>query len=263
MSYFKETESYFSEIQKYFNNIDFTQAQHYNILDKELNEEFLKKLEIDNTRYEPIIQVLDMDSFNAAKLLHKRYNLDKLDKLKNERVLVLNMASEMRPGGGYKTNAVAQEEVLFYRSTYALSLEKMREYYPLSKSETIYSRNVCVFMDSKYRILDWKDCFMVSCIALPGIRKPKVVNGQLSVKDRQTLKMKIEGLFKIAFLHNHKYLVLGSLGCGVFCNPPECVAKVFQEVLIDYSKYFEEIIFAVLSINKNTKNYDTFYEVLL
>ncbi len=257
MSYFKETESYFNEIQKYYDQIDFKQAIHYNILDKDLEDEFVKKLEnYSSKNFNTNIQVLDMDSFEAAKLLVKKY------KLENDHVLVLNMASEIKPGGGYKTNAIAQEEVLFYRSTYALSLEKMREYYPLSKSETIYSSNVCVFMDTKYRLLNWKDCFIVSCIALPGLRRPKLINDQLSIKDRETLKMKLTGLFKIAILNNHKYLVLGSLGCGVFRNPPECVANVFKEVLTEYSKYFEEIIFAVLSV-KNKENYDTFSKILL
>ena len=38
----------------------------------------------------------------------------------------------------------------------------------------------------------------------------------------------------------------GALGCGVFKNPPEKVAQLFQEALMTYQRYFQEIVFAVL-----------------
>ncbi|KAK7756381.1 hypothetical protein SLS62_001607 [Diatrype stigma] len=64
----------------------------------------------------------------------------------SQRVAVMNLASDVRPGGGWLTGAVAQEEALCYRSSLAMSLR--RRYYPLAPLAVIYTRDVLVIRSS-------------------------------------------------------------------------------------------------------------------
>lgn len=255
------------------------------ITDKDCRDIIEKKIDIIKTNgnnQQTIIEVLDIDSFDAAKIL-----IDKYDTVP----LVLNMASDFVPGGGWRKNSIAQEEVLFYRSTYAMSLEPMKKSYPLKPNEVIYSKYIFVFKDNNYQLLPWDKCYLVSCIAVAGIRNPKLVieqsnknsksaieqpdknsksvsylnnqlhDGKLSSKDRNLLRKKIHSIFQIAIKYNHECLVLGAIGCGVFNNPPECVAQEFNKVLKHYTNKFKHIIFAILS-TKDTKNFDTFKKII-
>lgn len=49
----------------------------------------------------------------------------------------------------------------------------------------------------------------------------------------------------MAAANNVDILVLGAFGCGAFNNPPELVADVFRQLLIDmsYGKYFKKVIY--------------------
>ena len=56
--------------------------------------------------------------------------------------------------------------------------------------------------------------------------------------------------------YEHTNIVFGALGCGVFANPPEEVAEIFNEMIKKYGKCFDNIYFAIKSIRDN--NYDVF-----
>ena len=49
-----------------------------------------------------------------------------------------------------------------------------------------------------------------------------------------------ETVYNIAKENNNEVVVLGALGCGAFCNPPEIVAKAMKTVVEEYIKYFQE-----------------------
>lgn len=73
---------------------------------------------------------------------------------RNQRIAVMNLASEKKPGGGWLTGALAQEEALCYRSSLSLSLHKT--YYPLEKLDAVYTRDVVVVrssMDAGHQLL--------------------------------------------------------------------------------------------------------------
>lgn len=57
-------------------------------------------------------------------------------------------------------------------------------------------------------------------------------------------------------------LVLGALGCGAFCNPPELVAEVFAEFTDKYRDYFDVIEYAVFHTERETANYVAFKEAM-
>jgi uncharacterized protein (TIGR02452 family) len=65
----------------------------------------------------------------------------------------------------------------------------------------------------------------------------------------------------VAAAHNHRRLVLGAWGCGVFGNEPATVAAAFATAL-RHSPWFDEIIFAVLDRQRAAPIYTAFTRVL-
>lgn len=213
------------------------------------------------------------------------YNLDTFDltsKMRNrgyERPCVLNLASERRAGGGWRYGSNAQEEALFYTSTYGMSNEMSNSTinpewvpnadrgwdYPLDKYHAVYSPDVLVFKDhpNAKKIMPEDEWFFTDCIAMPGLRCPEhLPNGDYKPEDYEVMKKKIRGIFEITIANNNDVLVLGALGCGVFKNNPTNVANLFKKVIED-GKYDLKlkIVFAVLCF-KDTTNYDVFHNTL-
>jgi uncharacterized protein (TIGR02452 family) len=190
----------------------------------------------------PKIKLFNDDTLVIAKLLY--------DETKSN-ILVLNMASEYKPGGGVENGAMAQEEELFRRTNYFVSLTQ--QFYPLKEFEGVYTKNVLVLKDEYYNIMSPFQC---SFIGIAGIRKPNLKNYAYNSIDREIMKKKVEMIFKVAIVYGHKNIVLGALGCGVFGNPPEEVAEIFNESIKKYKNYFDNIYFAIKSVRDN--NYDVF-----
>ena len=58
-------------------------------------------------------------------------------------------------------------------------------------------------------------------------------------------------------------LVLGAFGCGAFNNPPELVADVCRELLIDkgYFRFFTKTVFAIKKNDSANTNLEAFRKV--
>jgi hypothetical protein len=185
------------------------------------------------------IQVLDIDSFDAALVLNPNYTVSNHSKLLSgatdtetlqsalssgpERpVAVLNLASELSPGGGWKRGALAQEECLCYRSSLHLSLHDA--YYPLPSLYAIHSPNVVLVRDSmatRHALLasNPEDLPAVSVISVAALRQPELTHDEKTFKSpgaRTATKRKIRIALRVAAMKGHTKLVLGALGCGVF-----------------------------------------------
>ncbi|KAI1146710.1 hypothetical protein F4825DRAFT_182710 [Nemania diffusa] len=208
---------------------------------------------------------------------------------RNQRVVVLNLASDKNPGGGWLSGALAQEEALCYRSSLALSLHK--PYYPWSPLAAVYTPDVVIIrssMSSGHRPLvpqmPAAQLPVVSVISVAAIRRPALrtipVLSAPSVPpepgmhyrrttfkypaDYQLTKKKMRLTLRIAAREKHELLVLGALGCGAFRNPPEEVAKCWSEVLDELEfrgGWWREIWFAVLD-TKNEGNFNIFDRIL-
>lgn len=237
-----DTKNYFDQFKK-----EIPQSTKYNIdnIDNIICE--IKQNEDSVT----IREIVNEDSFNLAiKYINEGYN-----------PLVLNMASDWRPGGGVSNGKTAQEEELFRRSN--AHQTHPQHWYPLKENEVIYSPQVVVIKDSRDKKYEYIDEIAMSMIACAAVRKPKLVNGEYNKNDYEIMYKKIESIFKIGILHNHDSLVLGALGCGAFYNPPEEVAKIVSILLDKYGKYFKKIGFAILvAKSKDNNNIDTFKKIL-
>jgi len=174
--------------------------------------------------------------------------------------LVLNMASEVNPGGGVQRGSNAQEECLFRRTNLHLFLPK-HQFYPIGYNAVVYSKNVDIIKDSDYNRL--KPNTALSFIACPAIRNPKLIKGRLTPDDHHLTEQKIRLILDVAYLNNHDSLVLGALGCGAFHNPPKVIANLFKKVLKDFNGCFKHIDFAVQGRNYDVHdNYTIFNEIL-
>jgi len=193
-------------------------------------------------------------------------------------VALLNLASEIHPGGGFKNGALAQEECLCYRSSLSLSLHPT--YYPIPTLSALYSPNVLLIrtaMSSGHTLLDSTNPSttlpVTSVISVAGLRHPDTKDGEFAMEgQRNTTKKKIRISLRVAARQGHTKLVLGALGCGVFANPPGDVARCFLEVLREdefQGGWWEGVVFAVLDNARGDKggtngsgNFGMFYRAL-
>jgi uncharacterized protein (TIGR02452 family) len=230
-----------SNLIQIYNNTKFL-SEKYQKPEKSLKLKYENLNENLNQNKNSDIKIFNDDTLVITKELY--------DKTKSN-ILVLNMASEYKAGGGVENGAMAQEEELFRRSNYFQSLTQ--NFYPLKELECVYTKNVTILKDDNYNQMTPFQC---SFIAVAGLRKPNLKNGKYNSIDKELMRKKIEMIFKSAIIYGHTNIVLGALGCGVFGNPPEEVAEIFNDLIKKYRKCFDNIYFAIKSVRDN--NYDIF-----
>jgi uncharacterized protein (TIGR02452 family) len=188
----------------------------------------------------PKVSVVNDDTFGVAA--------------KYPGAVCLNFASHKRPGGGYecvmdvKGPIKTQEEDLFRRSDLPAILDndEVRAYYPLADLAGLY----CTCTVSKDNKLNPITSFQTAIITVPAVVNP---NTELKLF---IARSKAKLILDIAADQNHKIVILGAWGCGVFNNDPRNVANYIKYFLPYHS--FDEVIFAI----PGGSNFDIFKEVL-
>ncbi len=165
------------------------------------------------------IRVINADSIDAALDLSTRNSNGTPDA---KPVLILNMANAHHPGGGWLHGALAQEEVLCYRSSLSFSLK--RRFYPIPSCGGIYSPTVLIIRESLAKghdLLDLTkpdDLPVLSFVSVAAIRGPAVAktlaggDRYQSAGDREITKEKMRVILRISAWTGHRRLVLGALG---------------------------------------------------
>ncbi len=163
------------------------------------------------------------------------------------RVLALNFANGIHPGGGFLNGARAQEEVLCRSSALYLTLQgdpmyvaHRRRSIPDSTAWAILSPDIPVFRTDDGTSLNepWL-LSMLTCAApyAPAVGQPQA--GDL-------LRERIHRVLAIARAYGYEALVLGAWGCGVFGNDPQRTAHDFHAILAnELSGNFSEVVFAI------------------
>ena len=196
------------------------------------------------------VYVVRTDTMEAIKQIRAMYKYSK--------IACLNMGSQDRPGGGWKTGQESLEELLFMRTTLSASLEDYL--YPMKNLECIYTEDVMYIrggVNEGFRFYGLGERFRFDVITTCAfnLRKP-VYNGAQKQEDdviisfdekvREDTRKKIDGIFSACESKGANVLILGALGCGQFNNPPEDVAMLFKEAIQKYAGHFDTIFFSIL-----------------
>lgn len=225
-------------------------------------EDFPESFDLTRFETETTFEVTDETTLEAAKRICKE-NAD-------ANPFVLNFASAKNPGGGFLGGAQAQEESLARSSSLYPTLTanfEMYEYNRRGKSclysdWMIYSPKVPVFRNDDGSLIQTP--YLVSFLTSPAVNAG-VVKKQESDKVHLIEPMNKERTRKflwIANRENHKTLILGAWGCGVFQNDPNMIARIFDELLKDeFADCFERVIMAIYDTTPTQKVYNAFVEV--
>lgn len=175
------------------------------------------------------------DTFQAAARLLES---SKFKNAKSSRVAVLNMASNLRAGGGFLNGASAQEESLCMRSTLYPALRD--EFYRLPEFGGIYTSDVLVFRTHHEGAPDLpkSERFFVDVVSSAMIRHPDVEEDDdgekcyASQQDRTIAEKKMRAVMRMVRSKGVRRIVLGAWGCGAFGNPIKEVAALWKKVLL-------------------------------
>lgn len=192
---------------------------------------------------------------------------------------VLNMASNVKPGGGVLKGSAAQEESIFRRTNLFQSLYQFTsfggqfgvkikpEQYPMNDDfGGIYSPGVTVFRESEkkgYKLMGIPQT--MSFISVAAVKRPKLirdeVNGETLHIDSShigTIKNKIRTILRIGLRHRHDSLVLGAWGCGAYANPASHIANLFHEVIeeAEFKNKYRKIVFAIMEDHNSRKSHN-------
>lgn len=214
----------------------------------------------------------NIDTFGMAREQYKSNFL--FSGKKNNRILVLNFANPIHPGGGVRYGANAQEEDLCRTSSLLLSLEShhAQRYYKYNRSlntcmgsdAIILTPNVEIIKDVNGDLLDESVVVSVMTCAAPMITHG--LGGFSSQQYRELFYNRICGMLKCAAYRGYQALVLGAFGCGAFGNDAELVSDLFYKALKSFrydgmraEDFFRRIDFAVLDRYPGQYNFHAFH----
>ena len=226
----------------------------------------------DNTEYK-------LTATDSESCVHSCENIDSYALARKRvaegisKVLVLNLASPVHPGGGVRRGARAQEEDLCRKSSLLLSLESKTasRYYEYNKSlhsfmgsdALMLTPSVEIIKDENGVLLD--DSVVVSVLTCAA---PKVSGGKEGMSEaayRQLVYNRIVGMLKSAAFFGYRHLILGAWGCGAYGNDASVISDLFRRALneLDYNGFkerdlFSRIDFAVLDRTPAQFNYKQF-----
>ena len=181
-------------------------------------------------------------------------------------VCALNFASAKKPGGGFLSGAVAQEEDLTRCSGLYPCLLAQADYYEQNRhanamysDHIIYSPAVPFFRDDQLMLL--AKPFLCSIITAPAPNASAIERSDtpdVRAALRQCLRERALKVLQVAAAAGEERLVLGAWGCGVFKNAPPDVSEAFDLALQRMAGYFREIVFAVYDHTPEQSNLNAF-----
>lgn len=171
-----------------------------------------------------------------------------------EKTAVLNLASDIRPAGGWESSlSETQEEALCYSSTLYCTLDA--KYYPWDNASTsgIFSPGVVVYKDTlanKCELLKEEDVTVTSILTIAAPRwRPVTLDHKefRNPKHLEELREKLRSVYRMAAIEGRTNLVLGAMGCGAYGCPKERVATEMRDILLEdeFHGWFERVWWAV------------------
>lgn len=225
-------------------------------------EDFPANFDLTKITDETKFEITDETTLEAAKRICKEDE--------NANPFVLNFASAKNPGGGFLGGAQAQEESLARSSSLYPCLSANFEMYEYNRRGSsclysdwmIYSPKVPVFRNDDGSLL--QKLYLVSFITSPAVNAGVVKQKEAKNIDliEKTNRERARKFLWIANKANHKTLILGAWGCGVFQNDPQMIARIFNELLKgEFENCFECVIMAIYDKTPTQKVYKPFTEI--
>ena len=226
-------------------------------------EDFPDAFELVKSASQTKIEVTDETTLEAAKRICKEDE--------NANPFVLNFASAKNPGGGFLGGAQAQEESLARSSSLYPCLTANFEMYEYNRRGSsclysdwmIYSPLVPVFRndDGSLTAKPYLVSFLTSPAVNAGVVKQREADKVHLIEPIN--KERARKFLWIANQQQHKTLILGAWGCGVFQNDPQMIARIFDELLKgEFADCFERVIMAIYDKTPTRRVYQAFVEVL-
>lgn len=207
----------------------------------------------------PRIEVTGETTAKAARRLFEAEGLRHL--------VALNFASAKNPGGGFIGGAKAQEEDLARCSALYPCQLRQPAYYQANRAapsllytdHLIYSPEVPFFRDERLDLLEAPFTTAIVTSPAPNAGEARR-HGATEAALRETLARRAKQVLAVCAAHEHRTLVLGAWGCGVFRNEPRDVAEAFAAGLADplLAGAFERVVFAVWDRSPERPNYTPF-----
>lgn len=187
---------------------------------------------------------------------------------------VLNLASDIEPGGGWRYSlSKTQEEALCYSSTLYETLK--REWYPWPNTGPgscagILSPAVVVFRDTLDNgLVEFASAqrHVLSVITVAAPCLPPLTDDKkqfAKTTDLEDLREKILLTLRVAAHNGVTNLVLGAMGCGAYRCPPGIVAEEMKRAIEmeEFTGWFENLDFAVYAAGPiGLRNLETFKAV--
>lgn len=176
--------------------------------------------------------------------------------LRYDNPLTLVFGSAKNPGGGVLRGSTAQEEDISLSSTWYFNVKDNTEFYGMIHPDLTYSDKMLYVPEAYMLNNELGHSIKPKKISFIGGAAPNI-NGMKSsgqtINEKvvyEILRNRIFGLLSFAEVHNHKILILGAWGCGVFGLSPEKVANIFKEC-IESKLYTGMIVFSILDINQH------------
>jgi uncharacterized protein (TIGR02452 family) len=169
--------------------------------------------------------------------------------------VVLNMAYNLKPGGGYMKGFASQEASLFKRTNLVQCLDE--SFYPLNE-DSLYTPNAYVIRNSDdTMMINPKQMSFISISPYKCNKSTDYMGTNMLIpKIANIVYNRIEHIFETAKKFNHDCIILSAFGCGVYTNPPEHIALIFKSVIESnkYNHHFKKIIFAIIDDTNSKTN---------
>jgi len=190
-----------------------------------------------------------------------------------DRILVLNLANPVNPGGGVYKGSQAQEEDLCRKSSLLISLESKaaQRYYDYNRSLNTFMGSDAIIITPQVEIIKDENGNMLEdsvIVSVMTCAAPMVTYGLEGLSTVQYLDMiynRIVGMLKVAAHCGYRSLVLGAFGCGAFGNDAHVVSDIFADALNEFNfcnlnvdDLFDRIDFAVLDRTPEQYNFKSF-----
>ncbi|KAF2399824.1 hypothetical protein EJ06DRAFT_543321 [Trichodelitschia bisporula] len=226
----------------------------------------------------PRIAVMEGDAVDVA-LGWYQYSVQNVSEgTPVQRVPVVNMANEKRPGGDWESGLMAPEECFARRSNLVSALPTSlygyaSSHYPIPQTGGIYSPRVVVFRDGPDQYEIWREPKELPVISVAPVRRPKLDETGTKYsfeQEKELMKEKMKTILRIAAYCKHKEICIGAFGIGpVFRNPVREVAHMWKELLFATEEFlgaFNDVVFAIdISQSSSSKtaasDLETFKEV--